>query len=230
MRTIAASARVRAYVRRDAPVVSVKPDFNPGNTVVAIGSSTGGVEALIEVLSHFPKNCPATVITQHMPPHFTTSFADRLNRLCQPSVSEARDGAILAPGQVYLAPGGEAHLEVHGVGVLRCRLSNTEAVNGHRPSVDVLFNSVAATVRQNAIGVILTGMGRDGASGLLAMRKNGAATLGQDEASSVVYGMPRVAQELGAVERQFALHQIGQEVLNVCELRTQKAGRHAASI
>jgi len=225
----AASARVRAYVRREAPVISVKPDFNPGNTVVAIGSSTGGVEALIEVLSHFPKNCPATVITQHMPPHFTTSFADRLNRLCQPSVSEARDGAILAPGQVYLAPGGEAHLEVHGVGVLRCRLSNTEAVNGHRPSVDVLFNSVAATVRQNAIGVILTGMGRDGASGLLAMRKNGAATLGQDEASSVVYGMPRVAQELGAVERQFALHQIGQEVLNVCELRTQKAGRHATS-
>jgi two-component system, chemotaxis family, protein-glutamate methylesterase/glutaminase len=226
----AAAARVRPYVRRDAPVVSVRPDFDPGNTVVAIGSSTGGVEALIQVLSRFPSNCPATVITQHMPAHFTTSFADRLNRLCQPSVAEARDGAELAPGQIYLAPGGEAHLEVYGTSVLRCRLVKSEQVNGHRPSVDVLFNSVATTARHNAIGVILTGMGRDGASGLLAMRKNGASTVGQDEASSVVYGMPRVAYEIGAVERQFALHQIGQEVLNVCELRTKKVGRHAASI
>jgi two-component system chemotaxis response regulator CheB len=225
----AAGARVRAYARRE-PVTPSKREFEPGNTVIAIGSSTGGVEALIEVLSHFPKNCPATVITQHMPPHFTTSFAERLNRLCQPAVSEARDGAVLAPGQIYLAPGGEAHLEVHGVGVVRCRLTKSAAVNGHRPSVDVLFNSVAATVRHNAVGVILTGMGRDGASGLLAMRKNGASTIGQDEASSVVYGMPRVAFEIGAVERQFALHQIGQEVLNVCELRSKKAGRHAASI
>jgi len=226
----AAAARVRPYVRREASVISVKSDFDPGHAVVAIGSSTGGVEALIEVLSHFPKNCPATVITQHMPAHFTTSFADRLNRLCQPTVSEAKDGAMLAPGQVYLAPGGETHLEVYGIGVQRCRLVKAPVVNGHRPSVDVLFNSVAATARTNAIGVILTGMGRDGASGLLAMRKSGAATIGQDEASSVVYGMPRVANEIGAVERQFALHQIGQEVLNVCELRTQKAGRHAASI
>lgn len=225
----AAGARVRAYARRE-PATPSKREFEPGNTVIAIGSSTGGVEALIEVLSHFPKNCPATVITQHMPPHFTTSFADRLNRLCQPAVSEARDGAVLAPGQIYLAPGGEAHLEVHGVGAVRCRLTKSPAVNGHRPSVDVLFNSVATTVRHNAVGVILTGMGRDGASGLLAMRKNGASTIGQDEASSVVYGMPRVAFEIGAVERQFALHQIGQEVLNVCELRSKKAGRNAASI
>ncbi len=226
----AAGARVRAYVRRETPASAARSDFDPGNTVVAIGSSTGGVEALIEVLSHFPKNCPATVITQHMPPHFTTSFAERLNRMCQPSVTEARDGAVLAPGQIYLAPGGDAHLEIHGVGALRCRLVKEPAVNGHRPSVDVLFGSVAATARHNAVGVILTGMGRDGASGLLAMRKNGASTIGQDEASSVVYGMPRVAYEIGAVERQFALHQIGQEVLNVCELRSKKAGRHAASI
>lgn len=225
----AASARVRAYTHREPVAASTKADFNPGNTVVAIGSSTGGVEALIEVLSHFPKNCPATVITQHMPPHFTTSFADRLNRLCQPAVTEATDGAVLSPGQIYLAPGGEAHLEVQGAGTLRCRLTRADSVNGHRPSVDVLFNSVAATVRHNAVGVILTGMGRDGASGLLAMRKNGASTIGQDEASSVVYGMPRVAFEIGAVERQFTLNQIGQEVLNVCELRSKKAGRHATS-
>lgn len=225
----AATARVRPYVRREPTVVQVKSDFDPGPNVVAIGSSTGGVEALIEVLSHFPANCPATVITQHMPPHFTTSFAERLDRLCQPRVTEARDGAVLSAGQIYLAPGGENHLEVVGVGVQRCRLSKADAVNGHRPSVDVLFNSVANVVRNHAIGVILTGMGRDGASGLLAMRKAGAATIGQDEASSVVYGMPRVAMDIGAVEKQFALHQIGQEVLNICEVRTQKAGRHAAS-
>lgn len=226
----AATARVRPYVRHEASVVPEKPNFDPGNMVVAIGSSTGGVEALIEVLSHFPKNCPATVITQHMPPHFTTSFADRLDRLCQPKVSEARDGAALAPGQIYLAPGGEAHLEINGKGVLRCRLNRAAAVNGHRPSVDVLFNSVAKTAGANAIGVILTGMGRDGADGLLAMRRAGAATVGQDEASSVVYGMPRVAMEIGAVEKQYSLHQIGQEVLNLCEARVQKAGRHAVSI
>jgi len=226
----AATARVHPYVRREAKPADTRRNFDPGNTVVAIGSSTGGVEALMEVLSRFPKNCPATVITQHMPPHFTTSFAERLNRLCQPTVTEARDGAPLAPGQIYLAPGGEMHMEVIGVGTLRCRLTKAPLVNGHRPSVDVLFNSVAETVRGNAVGVILTGMGRDGASGLLAMRKAGAATVGQDEASSVVYGMPRVAWEIGAVEKQFALHQIGQEVLNVCEYRTQKAGRNAASI
>ncbi|MDR3528777.1 MAG: chemotaxis response regulator protein-glutamate methylesterase [Rhizomicrobium sp.] len=226
----AAGARVRPFVRREPSTAPAAASFDPANMVVAIGSSTGGVEALIEVLSHFPKNCPATVITQHMPPHFTTSFADRLNRLCQPSVSEARDGAVLAPGQIYLAPGGEAHLEVHGKGTLRCRLSKTTAVNGHRPSVDVLFHSVAKVAGISAIGVILTGMGRDGADGLLAMRKAGASTIGQDEASSVVYGMPRVALEVGAVEKQVALHQIGREVLNICEARSQKAGRHAVTL
>jgi len=226
---VAATAHVRPYVQRDPPVILVKPDFDPGSSVVAIGSSTGGVEALIEVLSHFPRNCPATVITQHMPPHFTASFADRLDRLCQPHVAEAEDGAALTAGQVYLAPGGEAHLEVTGAGVLRCRLSRTPAVNGHRPSVDVLFRSVAATARHHAIGVILTGMGRDGAQGLLEMRKAGAAAVGQDEASSVVYGMPRAAQEIGAVEKQLPLHRIGQEVLDICEMRTKKVSRHASS-
>ena len=226
----AAAARVHAYVKKERAPAQEKASFDPGNTVVAIGSSTGGVEALIEVLSHFPKNCPATVITQHMPPHFTTSFADRLNRLCQPNVTEARDGAALAPGQIYLAPGGDAHLEVQGKGTLRCRLVKAPPVNGHRPSVDVLFRSVSKYVGTNAVGVILTGMGGDGAEGLLAMRKAGASTVGQDEASSVVYGMPRVAMELGAVEKQYPLHHIGQEVLNICEARSQKAGRHAVSI
>jgi two-component system chemotaxis response regulator CheB len=223
----AALAHVRPYVKRDAPVVLVRSDFEPGNSVVAIGSSTGGVEALIEVLSHFPDNCPPTVITQHMPAHFTTSFAQRLDKLCRPSVSEATDGAILSAGKVYLAPGGAAHLEISGVGPFRCRLRSAPTVSGHRPSVDVLFQSVASVIRGDGIGVILTGMGGDGSNGLLSMRKQGATTIGQDEASSIVYGMPRVAFELGAVERQLPLEKIGREILQICESRLQRGKHHA---
>lgn len=225
----------KAHVRpRSAPhQPAAAPDagaapFDPGNSVVAIGSSTGGVEALIEVLSHFPANCPPTVITQHMPAHFTTSFANRLDRLCRPKVCEATDGATLQVGQIYLAPGGEQHLEISGVGTYRCRLIDSEPVNGHRPSVDVLFRSVARHVKERAIGVQLTGMGRDGASGLLEIRQAGAATLGQDEASSVVYGMPRVAYEIGAVQNQLPLEKIGPEILRLCKGRNEKGVRHAS--
>jgi len=223
----AAHARVRPYVRRDPLRVEVRKNFDPGHSIVAIGSSTGGVEALIEVLSHFPENCPPTVITQHMPARFTATFAERLDRLCMPAVTEAKDGAPLSVGQVFLAPGSDSHLEVVGTGTLRCRLSGAPPVGGHRPSVDVLFESVARTCRHNGIGVILTGMGRDGAAGLLAMRKQNAATIGQDEASSIVYGMPRVAFELGAVEQQLPLEEIGQDILEVCESRLQGVNRHA---
>jgi two-component system, chemotaxis family, protein-glutamate methylesterase/glutaminase len=181
--------------------------------IVAIGASTGGVEALVAVLSEFPAHCPPTVITQHMPANFTRSLAQRLNRICPPEVSEAVDGERLEQGHVYLAPGGEAHLEVVGARIPRCRLSASEPVNGHRPSVDVLFASVGETVGERAVGVILTGMGRDGAAGLLAMRRAGARTLGQNEASSVVYGMPKVAFEMGAVERQLPLARLSQEIL-----------------
>jgi len=151
----AASARVRP---RSASVTSaankVDAHFEPGDRIVAIGSSTGGVEALIEVLSHFPRNCPPTVITQHMPAHFTTTFAQRLSRLCQPDVTEARDGDVLIPGHVYVAPGGATHLEVTGLKTFRCRLTAADLVSGHRPSVDVLFKSVAATVGgQNRPGI-----------------------------------------------------------------------------
>ncbi len=224
----AARARVRPYVRREPSSAEVGRNFDPGTSVIAIGSSTGGVEALIEVLSHFPENCPPTVITQHMPAHFTTTFAQRLDRLCRPSVTEAVDGALLSVGQIYLAPGSDTHLEVVGAGTLKCRLIREPAVGGHRPSVDVLFESVARTVRHDGIGVILTGMGRDGATGLLAMRKENAATIGQDEGSSIVYGMPRVAFEVGAVEQQLPLEKIGQGILRVCELRMQGVKRHAA--
>lgn len=223
----AAKANVRPHIAPRRLETASTSSFDPGNAVVAIGSSTGGVEALIEVLSNFPENCPPTVITQHMPAHFTTTFAERLNRICRPKVAEATDGATLCVGQVYLAPGGNAHLEVTGMGTLRCKLTPQDAVNGHRPSVDVLFHSIASHVRDRAIGVELTGMGRDGASGLLEMRKCGAATIGQDEASSVVYGMPRVAFEIGAVQTQLPLEKIGPEILRQCKIRNEKESRHA---
>lgn len=225
----AAHARVRPRTGMAGPRAASAEPFDPGNAIVAIGSSTGGVEALIEVLSHFPANCPPTVITQHMPPHFTQTFAERLNRICQPEVGEARDGDVLRSGRVYLAPGGVAHLEVAGLGTLRCKLSDAPPVSGHRPSVDVLFHSIACTARGRAIGAILTGMGRDGADGLLAMRKAGAATLGQDEATSVVYGMPRAAFEAGAVEAQLPLEHIGPEILRLCRTRSHGEQRHARS-
>lgn len=205
-------------VEGEPPAKVSAPDFRPGTRVVAIGASTGGVEALIAVLSKFPQNCPPTVITQHMPAAFTTSFAKRLDRLCAPSVTEAVDGAVLEPGRIYLAPGGTAHLEVINAGNLRCRLRQSELVNGHRPSVDVLFHSVAKALGSNALGVILTGMGRDGTAGLLAMREAGAKTIGQDEATSLVYGMPKSAFELGAIEKQMPLNKIGSEILRLTYL------------
>jgi two-component system chemotaxis response regulator CheB len=148
-----------------------------------------------------------------MPSPFTATFAQRLDRLCAPKVTEATDSAPIVPGQIYLAPGGPAHLEVTGASMLRCHLRAGDPVGGHRPSVDVLFNSVARTCRAAAMGVILTGMGRDGATGLLAMRRAGAQTMGQNESTCVVYGMPRVAFEMGAVEKQVPLNKIGAEIV-----------------
>jgi len=215
----AAGARVRA---RKSPQreIGARRAFVPSDRIVAIGSSTGGVEALITVLSAFPENCPPTVITQHMPGQFTATFAQRLARVTGLKVQEADDGAVLDVGRVYLAPGGEAHLEITGRTTFRCKLLHSEQINGHRPSVDVLFQSVARCAGSDALGVILTGMGRDGAIGLKAMRDAGAATLGQDEASSVIYGMPRSAFEIGAVERQLPLEKIGPEILRICEAKS----------
>jgi two-component system chemotaxis response regulator CheB len=208
----AAQARVRPL--RAAPAVAAAPIAHASDgRLVAIGSSTGGVEALIAILGRFPANCPATVVTQHMPASFTASFAARLDRLCAPKVEEAYDGAPLEAGRVYVAPGGACHLEVAGAAQLRCRVQPGEPVNGHRPSVDVLFRSAAKTVGARGVGVILTGMGRDGAQGLLAMRQAGARTVGQDEASCVVYGMPKAAFEIGAVARQAPLDRIATELL-----------------
>lgn len=197
--------------------------YEPDGRLLAIGSSTGGVEALSELISGLPENCPPTVIVQHMPPDFTASLAARLDRLNAPKVTEARDGAALEPGHVYIAPGGSRHLEVEDSHGLRCRLADGEPVNGHSPSVDVLFNSVARVARANAVGVILTGMGRDGAQGMLAMRQAGASTIGQDEATSLIYGMPKVAFEIGAVERQLPLDRIATAVLVMTNLRGRQA-------
>jgi two-component system chemotaxis response regulator CheB len=201
--------------------VSAAKDYRVGRKIVAIGSSTGGVEALIEVLKKFPVNCPPTVITQHMPQTFTKSFAERLNRLCAPQVQEATDGARLEIGRIYLAPGGERHMAVANPHAPVVRLIDKGPVNGHRPSVDVLFDSVAELAGRNAVGVILTGMGRDGATGLLKMRHAGARTVGQNEKTCVVYGMPRVAFELGAVETQLPLNGIGEEILKLTAARKE---------
>jgi two-component system chemotaxis response regulator CheB len=210
----AARARVRPF---SGPITRAAENraYKAEDIIVGIGSSTGGVEALMTILSAFPATCPPTVITQHMPATFTKSFAERLNRVCAATVAEAWDGARLAPGHIYLAPGGERHLEVAGTGQLSCRLREDGAVSGHRPSVDVLFNSLARLNRPT-LGVILTGMGRDGAQGLLAMRQAGARTLGQDESSCVVYGMPRAAFELGAVEKQAPLSRMSAAILGLC--------------
>lgn len=223
---VKAAARTQRNFAQPAKSAVVTPppavaDFRVGRKIVAIGSSTGGVEALIAVLQKFPANCPPTVITQHMPPTFTKSFAERLNRLCAPVVEEATDGARLEIGKVYLAPGGERHMQVSNVSAPCCRLVERPPVNGHRPSVDVLFDSVAELAGRNAVGVILTGMGRDGAAGLLKMRHAGARTLGQNEKTCVVYGMPRVAYELGAVEQQLPLAAIGEEVLKMTAARKE---------
>lgn len=183
--------------------------------ILAIGASTGGTEALKELLMGLPRNAPGTVIVQHMPANFTAPFAERLNALCAMEVREARNGDFITPGVVLIAP-GDYHMVVRRSGArYYVEIGTGDKVSGHRPSADVMFNSVAKIAGANAIGVILTGMGGDGARGLLAMRNAGARTLGQDEASSVVYGMPKVAYELGAVERQLPLERIPEGILGL---------------
>ncbi|MFB0934657.1 MAG: chemotaxis protein CheB [Propionivibrio sp.] len=181
--------------------------------VIFVGASTGGTEAVKTFLMGIPANCPPIMIVQHMPESFTGSFAARLNGLCQPRVIEASGGEVVAPGTVYISP-GHSHMRIRrsGAGYVT-ELLKTAPVNRHRPSVDVLFDSAAEVVGRNAIGVILTGMGKDGAQGLLRMRKAGARTFGQDEASCVVYGMPREAALIGAVEEAACLSELAQKVL-----------------
>jgi two-component system chemotaxis response regulator CheB len=204
------------HVPGPAPLVKPVPlawSRSSTEKVIAIGSSTGGTEALREVLTALPADCPAVLVTQHMPPGFTRSFADRLNTLCRMHVKEAEHGERVLPGHVYVAPGGR-HMAVGRSGAnYQIALDDGEPVNRHRPSVDVLFRSVAQHVGRNAIGVMLTGMGRDGADAMKAMRDAGAHNLAQDEASCVVYGMPREAVAAGAVHEVLALQRIAERLL-----------------
>lgn len=192
--------------------------FRPNRQrVIAMGSSTGGVEALRDIFSVLPENSPPIVMTQHMPALFTTSFASRLNNISAVKVAEAYNGAQLQTGHAWLAPGGSHLRVVRRGGFFVCQLDDGPLVSGHRPSVDVLFDSVAQTVRDKAVGVILTGMGKDGAQGLLHMRRMGASTVGQSESSCVVYGMPRAAAMVGAVEVELPLREIAPYILRQCE-------------
>lgn len=197
-------------------VLSHTPGLKNRGQVVAIGASTGGVEAVREIFSQLPPSLPPIVVTQHMPASFMESFADRLNKISKVRVAIATENAPLRPGCAYVAP-GDHHLVLHkrGDGYL-CHVGRQGKVSGHCPSVDAMFHSVAEAAGDKAVGVLLTGMGADGAEGMLAMRQTGATTLGQSEASCVVYGMPKRAWELGAVQKQYALADMARAIVKAC--------------
>jgi two-component system chemotaxis response regulator CheB len=189
------------------------------DTIIAIGSSTGGTEAVKDVLMALPPNTPPVLITQHMPERFTKTWADRMNTLCLISVKEAEDGDSVLPGHALVAP-GSYHMTLMRSGArYSVRINQDPPVNRHRPSVDVLFDSVAQYAGANTIGVILTGMGGDGAKGMLAMKRAGAYTIAQDEASCVVFGMPKEAIKLGGVDEVLPLAEIPAAIVAyVCKL------------
>lgn len=206
---IASTANLSQWKRDPKRVISnAKPNWK--NKIIAIGASTGGTEAILAVLKSLPGDMPGIVIVQHMPPVFTKMYAQRLDNTVALNVKEAQTGDVVQQGCVLIAP-GDYHMKIEKSGsTYKVECFKGEKVNGHCPSVDVLFNSVAQEAGKDAIGVILTGMGYDGAKGLLAMRRNGARTTGQDEKSSVVYGIAKVAYDLGAVEEQASLENIPQ--------------------
>lgn len=200
-------------MRAKSAIVPLRTAAAPAGTLIAIGASTGGVEAIRAVLVNIPPDCPPIVIAQHMPAGFTERFAKRLDEVTPLNVCEAADRMVLENGHAYVAP-GDYHLQVEkSSGQLKCRLTRDELVSGHRPSVDALFESVAKVVGRKAVGVILTGMGRDGATGLKLMRDAGAHTVGQSQSSALVYGMPRVAFEEGAVVEQAPVESIAAKLV-----------------
>ncbi|MEZ1728157.1 protein-glutamate methylesterase/protein-glutamine glutaminase [Pseudomonas aeruginosa] len=212
LKTVARARLRRRAADAPAPPESAAPLLST-EKIIALGASTGGTEALKEVLLGLPAHSPGVVITQHMPPGFTRSFAERLDRLTRLSVSEARDGDRILPGHALVAP-GDHHMEVQRSGAnYVVRLNRQAQVNGHRPAVDVMFESLARCAGRNLLAGLLTGMGKDGARGLLAIRQAGGYTLAQDEATCVVYGMPREAVELGAAENVLPLERIAAALL-----------------
>jgi len=220
VQVLKAAARARSVVLR-AQSQSVATDRKPiapvamprpTDQVVALGTSTGGTQALEEVLRRLPVNCPGTVVVQHMPEKFTAAFAQRLNQLCRCEVREAVDGDRVIPGLILIAPGGR-HMQLRRSGAqYRVAVIDGPPVNRHKPSVDVLFRSVAGTAGRNALGIIMTGMGDDGAKGLLAMRQAGAHTIAQDRDSCVVFGMPKEAIETGAAAEVLPLTQMASAI------------------
>ncbi|HUO95523.1 MAG TPA: chemotaxis response regulator protein-glutamate methylesterase [Steroidobacteraceae bacterium] len=199
--------------------------FRTTDQIVAIGASTGGTEAIREVLVRLPPDAPGIVITQHIPKAFSGPFAARMNSCSALTVCEARDGQQILPGHVFIAPGDLHLLVVRDGAQYRCRLNDGPPVQRHKPSVDVLLRSVAQNAGPNAIGVMLTGMGRDGAEGMKEMRDAGAACIAQDEATSVVWGMPGAAYEAGAAETLHPLHSIAGKIM---QLVGERSGAHAA--
>ena len=217
----AAQVQVKPRLERPASAVAPPPRLSltrTTNRIVAIGASTGGTEALVAVLSRLPANTPGVLIVQHMPEMFTQSFAERLDRICAMDVKEAEDGDRVIPGRVLLARGNYHMLLRRAGATYSVEVKQGPLVSRHRPSVDVLFKSVARYAGRNAVGVILTGMGGDGAQGLLEMRRAGASTIGQDEHTCVVYGMPKVAYESGAVETVRPLELIPAAILEMAAL------------
>jgi two-component system chemotaxis response regulator CheB len=210
----AARATVRPGPSPVTPVAAT-PGGAWRDMVIAIGASTGGVEALFSLIHALPADCPPVLVVQHMPAAFTRGFAARLDRDARVTVIEPADLAPLRRGTVYIAPGGATHMELSGGTTGHIRLRAADPVSGHRPSVDALFRSIAP-LGAAAVGVILTGMGQDGAEGLLEMRRAGAPTFGQNEASCVVYGMPRAAFELGGVDRELSLSAMPEAILAAC--------------
>lgn len=200
------------------------------NKVLAIGASTGGTVALERILRVMPHNSPGTVITQHMPESFTASFAERLNNVCRIEIREAKDGDSVTPGVALIAPGNR-HLLLRRSGARYfVNIKDGPLVNRHRPSVDIMFRSVAKTAGRNAVGVILTGMGADGAKGILEMRKAGASTIAQDEESSVVFGMPKVAIDIGGIDIVCDLNRIPKKILSFIENPSKETSEAVASL
>lgn len=216
---IRAASRARVgVVRRTArePVPALSMPCAAPDRLLVVGASTGGTEAIRRFLEPLPENTPATLITQHMPAGFTASFARRLDGLCRMRVKEAEHGEPVMAGCAYIAPGGATHMTLQrAAGRHVIALDESAPVNRHRPSVDVLFESVARLAGRRAVAVLLTGMGRDGAQGLLSLRRAGACTLAQDEATSVVYGMPREAMLIGAAMQALAIDDMAQAALDL---------------
>lgn len=224
----AAASRRTSLVTAQRPVDSIKAT---SVELVVIGASTGGTTAVESIISRLPQHMPPIVVVQHMPAYITKAFAARLNGLSRLEVNEAPEGHVLEPGQVLIAP-GDHHLEIVRAGrELRCRLNDEQRVNGHRPAVDVMFHSVAKNVGGNVVAALLTGMGKDGAMGMLAIRERGGYTLAQDEKSCVVFGMPRAAIELGAACEVASLDEMASRLVRALEAHAiaQRRSRQPAA-